>query len=51
VITCLAVEGTKIYTDNRHGGISTREMGESGREKWARAEVMQAAAFLFLFGI
>lgn len=37
-ITCLAVEGTKIYTDNRHGGISAREMGERGRERWARAE-------------
>jgi hypothetical protein len=49
VITCLAMEGTKIYTDNRHGGISTREMGECGREKWARAEVMQQPRFNFYY--
>lgn len=33
------MERTKIYTDNRHRGISAKEMGErEKRERWARAE-------------
>ena len=30
-MTCLAVEGAKIYTDNRHGGISGREVDGQGQ--------------------
>jgi hypothetical protein len=46
-ITCLAVEGTKIYTDNRHWGISVRRMGECEKDRWARAEVVECAHFNF----
>ncbi len=45
-ITCLAVEGAKIYTDNRHGGISAREMGERERERWARGETEVSESML-----
>jgi hypothetical protein len=37
-ITYLTVEGTKIYTDNRHGGISEGEMGEREKERGGQGQ-------------